>query len=698
MVLFYAPWCVNSKAFGPKYEEAARMLREVGVEIYKVDAHKNKALYQKFDITGYPTAKMVKGGKEIEDYRQSQDPTELADYVYRHARPNVQSLANIEEVESWLDAAGPETSILFVANDHNATEEVIKGFHDCAQKSHGLFRFGLCQNPDCVVKYGKDTPPAYGEQNPDFGNSGISLHLARRLMLAKHEPPGWRHFQEPLDLVAYDSSYVKNWIEGVIPLAGEMRPHMYDRYAMANKPIFMLYADLDWKSNSKQAIYYLNRLRQAAKEHQGLVLFALADKKYFSHDLEQFGLNSTTPGELWTIRSHDTKKYASKPGTPFTKSAILDFVKKFQAGTLKNFLKSAPAPDINNLQAGSVYELVRENMDQWLADWTRGVMILFYAPWCPHSAKLLETYAEVAKQLDRYVHKVLITKFDATANDVPAQYSVKEYPTIYWIPPTKEGRHMPVKYMENRTLIGFMDFFTNASLSNAIPEFKWMQPAMTPLTPENYTATTKDASKHVIVVFQTPIRGFHSSFDVLENYAHHMRNRHDVLMAQVDPDLYEGLAKAEQIDTFPTMKLYSKDNKEGVRYHGAMIEADIDRWLAERIGVVELMGRPPRDKNEEEMEASTSDQAGSNKDIGVHGHSIDEKDFQSGNFQATFGSDGKKVEKSSSSPSSPPGPARSPPSRKNRYQSSTASRDFGPSANSADEMERSLHQALHTEL
>jgi len=51
---------------------------------------------------------------------------------------------------------------------------------------------------------------------------------------------------------------------------------------------------------------------------------------------------------------------------------------------------------------------------------------------------------------------VAIVKMDATANDVPAPYEVRGFPTIFWVPKDKKGS--PVKYEGGREVDDFIKY------------------------------------------------------------------------------------------------------------------------------------------------------------------------------------------------------------------------------------------------
>lgn len=51
---------------------------------------------------------------------------------------------------------------------------------------------------------------------------------------------------------------------------------------------------------------------------------------------------------------------------------------------------------------------------------------------------------------------VQIVKMDATANDVPPQFEVRGFPTLFWVP--KDNKSKPVKYEGGRELDDFVKY------------------------------------------------------------------------------------------------------------------------------------------------------------------------------------------------------------------------------------------------
>lgn len=51
LVEFYAEWCGHCRQLAPEYSKAAKILKEFGIPLAKVDAIKEESLAKRFEVT-----------------------------------------------------------------------------------------------------------------------------------------------------------------------------------------------------------------------------------------------------------------------------------------------------------------------------------------------------------------------------------------------------------------------------------------------------------------------------------------------------------------------------------------------------------------------------------------------------------------------------------------------------------------------
>ncbi|KAJ8782833.1 hypothetical protein J1605_009441 [Eschrichtius robustus] len=85
---FYAPWCGHCKQFAPEYEKIATTLKENDppIAVAKIDATSESALASRFDVSGYPTIKILKKGQAV-DYEGSRTQEEIVAKVKEISQP-----------------------------------------------------------------------------------------------------------------------------------------------------------------------------------------------------------------------------------------------------------------------------------------------------------------------------------------------------------------------------------------------------------------------------------------------------------------------------------------------------------------------------------------------------------------------------------------------------------------------------------
>jgi protein disulfide isomerase family A protein 3 len=75
---------------------------------------------------------------------------------------------------------------------------------------------------------------------------------------------------------------------------------------------------------------------------------------------------------------------------------------------------------------------------------------------------LAPKYEELAKKLSGEPD-IVIAKMDATANDVPAPFDVRGFPTLFFVP--KNSKNSPRKYEGGREVDDFIKYLAKESTS-----------------------------------------------------------------------------------------------------------------------------------------------------------------------------------------------------------------------------------------
>ncbi|KAF6132009.1 protein disulfide isomerase family A member 3 [Phyllostomus discolor] len=381
LVEFFAPWCGHCKRLAPEYEAAATRLKGI-VPLAKVDCTANTNTCNKYGVSGYPTLKIFRDGEEAGAYDGPRTADGIVSHLKKQAGPASVPLKTEEEFEKFMGEKDASVVGFFKDLFSEAHSEFLKA----ASNLRDNYRFAHTNVESLVNKYDDD-----GE--------GITLFRPSHLM-NKFEDRTVAYTEEKMT-----SGKIKKFIqENIFGIC----PHMTEdnKDLIQGKDLLVAYYDVDYEKNAKGSNYWRNRVMMVAKKFLDAghkLNFAVASRKTFSHELSDFGLESTA-GEI-------------------------------------------PVVAIRTAKA--------ENFDEIVNDVNKDVLIEFYAPWCGHCKNLEPKYKELGEKL-RKDPNIVIAKMDATANDVPSPYEVRGFPTIYFSPANKKLD--PKKYEGGRELSDFISY------------------------------------------------------------------------------------------------------------------------------------------------------------------------------------------------------------------------------------------------
>jgi len=260
----------------------------------------------------------------------------------------------------------------------------------------------------------------------------------------------------------------KSWIQrNSLPLVGALTSDNQKRYDESSRAVLTLWANIDFKLDPKGSNYIANRVRKVAAEYEGHpIIFTVADiRGDLAAGLAQYGLSSSSVYGV-TIKSAQGGKYVfdgltKQSANSFKADGLSEWVQQFLDGKLEEYLKSEAAPAKSTVNG--VTTLVAKSFDAEINKSGKPALIEFYAPWCGHCKSLAPVWDSLGKKLEN--EDVVIAKMDATANDPPAGFEVKGFPTIYY----KPAQGKPEQYNGGRELKDFLSFLKGkVTLSDAL--------------------------------------------------------------------------------------------------------------------------------------------------------------------------------------------------------------------------------------
>jgi len=168
------------------------------------------------------------------------------------------------------------------------------------------------------------------------------------------------------------------------------------------------------------------------------------------------------------------------------------------------------------------------------------------------------------------------------------KYGVTGFPTLKWFSADGEAE----AYEGARDLDGLAGFITAKTgvKSNIKPP---PPPETLILDSHTFDDVVLDKSKNVLVSFTAPWCGHCKNMKpTYEEVAQNFKGESDCVVANVDADaeLNKPIAEKYGVKSFPTIKFFSKDNKEPESYEGGRSEEAFVSYLNEKCGTHRAVG------------------------------------------------------------------------------------------------------------
>jgi protein disulfide isomerase family A protein 3 len=425
---FYAPWCGHCKKLTPEYERAATKLKsnDPPVALIKVDCTAEKATCDKFGVSGFPTLKIFRNGQMTQDYDGPREAEGIVKYMRGQAGPSAKELKNLKDFEKFIESE--DASVIGVFEGESKLKD---SFLKVADTERDRFRFGYTSNPEIIKKTG------YSDD--------IVVYVPKKL----HNKFDTNEFKYDGN---YDTDKIKDFLlhdtTGLAGVRTQGNSFQYDR-----RPLFVVYYNVDYVKDPKGSNYWRNRVLKVAQDFKRKAYFAVSNKEEFAQEVEQNGLSDRKDSDK-PIVAAQTKDGKFPMDKEFSIENLKEFVEIVLSGKAEPYMKSEPVPT----EQGDVKVAVAKNFKELITDADQDALIEFYAPWCGHCKSLAPKYEELATTLAK--EDVIIAKFDATANDVPPQFEVRGFPTLFWLP---KNTKVPVAYNGGREVKEFIKYIAEHS-------------------------------------------------------------------------------------------------------------------------------------------------------------------------------------------------------------------------------------------
>ncbi|BGP57984.1 hypothetical protein JCM8202_001926 [Rhodotorula sphaerocarpa] len=417
LVEFFAPWCGHCKALAPHYEEAATILKKDEIPIAKVDCTVAADVCSGQGVNGYPTLKVFRNGVPA-DYAGTRKTDGIVSYMKKQSLPAVSDVNAVNHDE--FKAADKVVLIAYLDESDSTNQETFKAFGNMYRDD---YLFGLSTDAAAHAAAAVKPPQVVMYKSFDEGRNDLEGSIT----------------EDSLFNFAKDHS---------VPLLDEISPDNFATYAGAGIPLAYVFVP----SNDPKLGEIVEAVKPVAREHKGRINFVWIDSNKFADHAKSLNLQEPKWPAFAIQNIQEMTKFPLDQSKDVTHDNVAAFVKDFVDGKVKPSIKSQKAP----VQDQPVHVLVADEFDEVTSD-DKDVLVEFYAPWCGHCKKLAPIYDTLGERYSNVKDKLVIAKFDATENDVPATtgFRVTGFPTIKF---KAAGSGEWISYEGDRSLESFVEF------------------------------------------------------------------------------------------------------------------------------------------------------------------------------------------------------------------------------------------------
>ncbi|KAI3395971.1 hypothetical protein diail_610 [Diaporthe ilicicola] len=425
MAEFYAPWCRHCQTFAPKYEAAAKTLREqdIHVKLAKIDCTRFSTFCQDYMIRQFPTLKVFKEGRELyHEYDGPRRSSAIVDFVKKQVLATVNTLDTKSAVDAFLAKEKEEIVLIGYFSPEDTVAKAT--LWAAAEKLHEDYPIGMTFDAAAAAAAGASFPS-----------------------IVMYEPngEGKEFYTGDIDDVEAIKTFAKTTYT---PLIGELGYSTWRSYVSGhNGPTAFIFSRTD---DERRAI--MDELRPLAKKYKGKLAFATAETPDFSGFADYLHLENGAEKNFPAFAIYDGAKRGKYPYTTQGSARDLSagnigrFADDFLAGRLKPVVKSEPVPAVQN---GPVTTVVATSFESVVLDGSKDVLLYYFRDDCPYCQALAPVYDALASTYGSgsASSNVVIAKMDIMKNDLPEDVPYVPYVRLY----RADDKANPLSYDGQRT-------------------------------------------------------------------------------------------------------------------------------------------------------------------------------------------------------------------------------------------------------
>jgi len=240
----------------------------------------------------------------------------------------------------------------------------------------------------------------------------------------------------------------------------------------------------------------------------------------------------------------------------------------------ENYVRSEKKPKKND---GPVKIVVGKTFKKLVQKSKQDVFVEFYAPWCGHCQALEPKWDQLGELFKN--KPITIAKFNADANDPPAEIQVGGYPTLMYF---KAGEKEPIQFEDEREIYDMLKFI-DANRSDKKFDFP---PIPEPpkdnvivLDDDNFDDVVKE-NPLILVKFYAPWCGHCKSMAPAYKAAADELLESGIAVAKLDATKHTKKAEKFNVEGFPTLFYFVNGKKH--TYSGGREQSDIVEFMLEK--------------------------------------------------------------------------------------------------------------------